>query len=169
MGRGCKIRTGANNVSNSSLHDEVDLKILETITDVDGTEAVGVNLVEELVAGPLQRANHNSVAALVALQRPAAAWLVLRGRLEESLIEGRRRQVELCALLLILHVAEVQVVIKFHAGLAGEATECFIAAHLVLRGHFEGADGADLAIILNRVYHCRQTVQFCISVAYKCQ
>ena len=156
-------------MSNSSLHDEVDLKILETITDVDGTEAVRVNLVEELVAGPLERANHDSLAALVPLQRPAATWLVLRGRLEESLIEGCRWQVELCALLLILHVAEVQVVIKFHAGLAGEATECFIAAHLVLRGHFEGADRADLAIILNRVHHCRQTVQFCISVAYKCQ
>ena len=138
----------------------MDLKILETITDVDGTEAVRVNLVEELVAGPLERANHDSLAALVPLQRPAAARLVLRGRLKESLIEGCRWQVQLCALLLVLHVAEVQVVFKLHARFAGQSAECFIAAYLVLGGHFEGADGADLAIILNSVYHCRQTVQF---------
>ena len=147
-------------MSNFSLHDEVDLKILETVTDVDGTEAVRVNLVEELVAGPLERADHDSLAALIPLQRPAAARLVLRGRLEESLIEGCRWQVQLRALLLILHVAEVQVVFKLHAGFAGQSAECFIAAHLVLGSHFEGADRADLAVILNSMYHCRQTVQF---------
>jgi len=43
----------------SSLHDEMNLKVLETITDVDSTESIGASLMEELVAGPLERPDHN--------------------------------------------------------------------------------------------------------------
>ena len=120
-----------------SLDDKVDLEVLEPITNVDGTKSVRVELVEEVVARPGQRAHHHRLLSLVLLQSPRAAGLVFRGRLKESLVEGCSGEVQVSALLLILHVSEVEVVLE--AGALGfvKAAEGFVPAHLVLGGHLE--------------------------------
>lgn len=98
-----------------SLDNEVDLKVLEAVTNIHGAEPARSELVEELVAGPLERTNHNLVIALVHLERPAATGLVKLCRLEETLVERCCRKIELSTLCLILHIAEVEVVAEAHA------------------------------------------------------
>ena len=137
----------------------MDLEVLEAIADVHGAKLVRLASVEELVARPLEGTNHDSLVALIHLEGPRAAWLVIFCRLEETLVEWGRRKIELSALCLILHVAEVQVATKAHTCLAGKAIESLIAANLMLWGHFESANWADLAIVLNGVNGGRQTIK----------
>ena len=115
----------------------MNLKVLESITDVDGTEFVRVELVEEVISGPGERSNHHGLLSLVFLQRPRATRLVLSSGLKELLIEGNRGQVQVGTFLLILHIPEVQVVLKTAAHAVVEAAEGFIPTHLVLWGHLE--------------------------------
>ena len=98
----------------SSLHDEVNLKVLKSIADINGSESVRGKSVEELVARPLERADHDRLAALIQLEGPRAARLVICGRFEEAFVEWGGREVKLGALLLILHISEMQVAVKAH-------------------------------------------------------
>ena len=116
---------------------------------------------EELVARPLKGAHHDFLTTFVELERPAAARLVVRGRLQESLIEGSIWMVKLCSLFLILHVSEVQVTVELKTGFrTHQSSEGLIAAHLMLRGHFKGANRANLTIIFDSVDHSSQPIQF---------
>jgi len=120
-----------------------------------------VQLVEELVSRPLQRTHQRSGPTLIQLHCPGTTRLVFGCRFEETLVEGRGREVELGALSGALNVAEVEIVVQAHAGLAIQPTEGFVAPHLVFGCHFEGADRADLAVIFDCVDNSRQTVKFC--------
>lgn len=150
---------------NSSLDNEVDLEVFESIAYVDSPEFFWVKLVVKLIAGPLERTNHHALAALVHLKRPASSRLVQICRLKESRIEGCSRKVKLRPFGLILHVTEMQVIFKTHAFFAGESSECLIAAHLVLRSHLKGSNRAHLTIVLNRVNSRCQSVKLYISTS----
>ena len=137
----------------------MDLEVLEAIADVDSTESIRVKLVEELVTDPLQRAHHHRLAPLVELQRPRAPRLVLRRRLKETLIERSGREVELGALVLVLNISEMQVVVKAHAVLVGEPSECLVPPHLVFRGHLERSNRTNLTVVFDGVDDSGQAVQ----------
>ena len=61
----------------------------------------------------------------------------------------------------------MQVAIKAHAAFALKASESLIPANLVLWGHLEGADWANLAIILDCVHNSRQAIQLCKKRKYR--
>ena len=67
---------------------------------------------EELVARPLERADHDLVAAFIKLQSPCTLGLIIRDGLEESSVEGGRREVQLGALRFILYVSEMKIILQ---------------------------------------------------------
>ena len=140
----------------------MNLEVLKTITDVNGTESVWGEGVEELVAWPLERPDHDRLAALIQLEGPRAARLVICGRFEEAFVERGGREVKLRALLLILHISEMQVAVKAHTVGDREASESLIPAHLVLWGHLEGANWANLTVVLDSMDDSSQTIKFYI-------
>ena len=144
----------------ASLDDEVDLKILEAITNVDSAEAIWVKSVEELVAWPLERANHNLIAAFIKLKCPCTLGLIFRDGLKETRVEGCSREVQLSALCFILYISEMKIIVKAKSIGAFEAAEGFVSPDLMLWGHLEGTNRADLAVILNSCNNCCQTIQF---------
>lgn len=127
----------------------MDFKVLETITDVDSAESVRGKSVEELVAWPSEGTNHDGFTAFIELERPGAAWLIFGGRFEELLVEWSSWQVKICTLGSILYITEVKIVLKAHTILATESSEGFVSTNLMLRGHFESTDWADLAVIFD--------------------
>ena len=62
---------------------------------------------EELVAGPLKRANHDLIAAFIKLKGPCTLGLIIRNGLEETRVEGGSREVQLGALSFILYISEM--------------------------------------------------------------
>ena len=114
---------------------------------------------EELVAGPLEGADHDLIAAFVKLEGPCATRLILRNGLEEASIEGSRREVQLSTLSLILHIPEMKIILEAQSIVACEAAEGLISPDLMLGGHLEGADRADLAVVLDSCDNCRQAIQ----------
>jgi len=54
----------------------------------------------------------------------------------------------------------MEIVLEAHAFGAVEATESFVSANLMLGGHLEGANRADLAIVLDGVDDSGETIQF---------
>ena len=53
----------------------------------------------------------------------------------------------------------MQIAIKAHASIGLKASKSLIPAHLVLWRHLEGADWANLAIVLDRMHDSRQSIQ----------
>ena len=138
----------------------MDLEILKTITDVDCTEAIWVKSVEELVTRPLKRADHDLIAALIKLKGPSALGLIIRNGLKEARVEGSSREVQLSALCFILYISEMKIIVKAKSIGVCEAAEGFISPDLMLWSHLEGANRANLAVILNGSNNCCQTIQF---------
>lgn len=99
--------------------------------------------------------------ASTSLEGPCAFRLVARRAFEETVVEGGCRRVKSFFLLTTLHVSEVRVVFKNGGRFLGKTAKGFIAADLMLGGHLESANGADLAIILDGVYHEGQSVELC--------
>ena len=112
-----------------------------------------------MVAGPLEGADHDLIAALIKLQGPCATRLILRNGLEEASIEGSRREVQLSALRFILHIPEMKIILEAQSIVACEAAEGLVSPDLMLWGHLEGADRADLAVVLDSCDNCRQAIQ----------
>lgn len=131
----------------------MNLKVLESITDVDGTESIGASLMEELIAGPLERPDHNWFTTFIHLEGPTAARLVFGGRFKESLVKWSCGQIQLGTLGCILHISEVKVAFEAHAISTIQTSEGLISANLMLWRHLKGANGANLAVILNSVNH----------------
>ena len=115
---------------------------------------------EELVAWPLVRANHNLIAAFIKLKCPCTLGLIFRDGLKETRVEGGSREVQLSALCFILYISEMKIIVKAKSIGAFEAAEGFVSPDLMLWGHLEGTNRADLAVILNGRDNCSQTIQF---------
>lgn len=137
----------------------MDLEVLQAVADVHGTEVARAQRVVELVARPLQGADHDGLLALVHLEGPGTLRLIILCRLKETLVEWGSGKIKLGALCLILNVAEVKVAAEAHTVIACKAIECLIAANLVLGGHFESANWADLAVVLNGVDGGGETIE----------
>lgn len=104
-------------------------------------------------ARPQEAAAEDSLHLHVVLEAPAFAWLIFRDAFEEVRVESDARLVEELLLLFGLSVTEVLIVSQFERVREVKASERLVAANLVLRGHFESADGRNLAVVLNRMYY----------------
>ena len=92
---------------------------------------------EELVARPLERANHDLIASLIKLKGPSALRLIIRNGLEETRVERSSREVQLGALCFILYISEMKVIVKAQSIRACEAAERLISPDLMLWSHLE--------------------------------
>ena len=115
---------------------------------------------EELVTGPLEGADHDLTAAFIKLQSPCTLGLIIRNGLKEASVEGGRREVQLGALRFILYISEMKIIFEAESIGTFEAAESLISPDLMLWGHLEGANRADLAVILNGCNNCSQAIQF---------
>ena len=67
---------------------------------------------EELVAGPLEGADHDLISALIKLEGPCSTGLILRNGLKEASVKGGCGEVQVGALRFILHIPEMQIVLQ---------------------------------------------------------
>ena len=132
-----------------SLDDEVELQVLLSVSDVYGAEVGGSTLMVEGVAWPHERSDDCCVASLVVLQSPASLRLVFLGRLKESGVEWGSWLVEGSLLIRRLDVSKVEVVVELRGIFTSQSPEGLIPSDLVVWCHFEGANWADLAVVLD--------------------
>lgn len=85
------------------------------------------------------------------LEGPCALWLVLSAAFEEAVVKRGSGVVKCLLLFRALHIPEMLVVGELLSSGLFKATESFIPADLVLRGHLKGINWADLAVIFDCV------------------
>jgi hypothetical protein len=138
--------------------NEVEFKVLETVANVHAAEFVRTLFVVELVTRPFQASDVDVVCPL--LEGPRSLGLVLGRRLQESSVERSSRIVKSILLVFSLHVSEVHVVVKHVSVVLAEAVERLITGDLVLTGHLERSNGADLTIVFDGVHNEGKSVNF---------
>lgn len=150
----------ANSYSIYSLHDEVEFKVLETVTDVNSSEFFRSSLVIELVAWPHKRTSHKCAFFLVKLQGPASLWGVFGNALKEMSVESSSWLIQLLLKHWALHVSEMHIRVKTASFLAGKSLKSFVTANLMLWSHLEGANWCNMAVILNSINNSGKSIQF---------